>query len=703
MAVGLLVCLLVGMLTPVYAADPDMGGYLAKALSISQSDLNNYSANYKNSLPVTYKKNANSYYVALGGSSADGTTLEDSSKCYADQLAAKLGVEYEPYYAQGGLEASGAVAYVKKRAKVLASADLITFQIDAEPIVTTSAGAAANEGKPDLAWGKYITDAALLAEIKAFNANMVAEYSAEFGKDAQSLANVLERMLFECVVYGNETINAVKEIRNHNSNALVLILGLYNPAPKLSVTNDGKTINIGGIVNEMIKVCNAYLLKQTSSMNNTAFIDITTASTAGFGSLKPAELAQVITDSEKLYANQKGHDYIVSEIQKAICDHPSTTVTGKKDATCKENGYTGDTVCTVCNRVVKKGSSTDKAAHDYTAWSQTSAPTCTDKGTESRSCKVCGLVESKKVDAKGHAWDKGTVTTEPTCTKEGVKTYTCTTCKETKTEKIDKIAHAWDKGTVTTEPTCETKGKKTLTCAVCKETKTESISATGHAWDNGLVTTEPTCVAEGVKTTTCTTCNKTKTAAIPTIDHTWDEGTVTTAPGCETEGEKTTTCTVCGKTSTETVPATGHTWDDGKVTTEAGCETVGHKTTTCTGCGKTTTETIPATGHTFGEYTSNGDATCQKDGTKTSTCEGCGAKDTVADVGSKTGHTYKDGVCSGCGAAEEITPNEPGEEKPSDEKEDNGTVVWVIVGVSAAVVLAGAGAGFWFFKRKRIV
>ena len=63
LAFGLILSILAGTVTPVRAADRDMGDYLADALDVSASDLNNYPVNYKNSLPVTYEKNGNSCYA----------------------------------------------------------------------------------------------------------------------------------------------------------------------------------------------------------------------------------------------------------------------------------------------------------------------------------------------------------------------------------------------------------------------------------------------------------------------------------------------------------------------------------------------------------------------------------------------------------------------------------------------------------------
>lgn len=50
---------------------------------------------------------------------------------------------------------------------------------------------------------------------------------------------------------------------------------------------------------------------------------------------------------------------------KEECKHTKTKVVNKKDATCTETGYTGDTVCSSCNTVIKQGSSIAKLGHDY--------------------------------------------------------------------------------------------------------------------------------------------------------------------------------------------------------------------------------------------------------------------------------------------------------------------------------------------------
>jgi len=101
--------------------------------------------------------------------------------------------------------------------------------------------------------------------------------------------------------------------------------------------------------------------------------------------------------------------------KKAICDvcgkeygdldknnHSSNTThkVNEKQATCSEEGYTGDIVYDCCNEIKEKGTIVEKIEHKY---------------------------------------DNGKITKEATYEAEGEKTYTCKICNETKTEIIPKL------------------------------------------------------------------------------------------------------------------------------------------------------------------------------------------------------------------------------------------------------------------------
>ena len=289
-------------------------------------------------------------------------------------------------------------------------------------------------------------------------------------------------------------------------------------------------------------------------------------------------------------------------------NHSLTKVINKKDATCTEDGYTGDTVCKICGKEITKGETIQAKGHTEAVDARVE-PTCTKSGlTEGKHCSVCNevLVAQTEILATGHT-EVTDPAVDPTCTEPGkTEGKHCSVCNEVlvaqteipatgHTEVIDPAVEA-----TCTKPG-KTEGKH---CSVCNEVlvaQTE-IPAKGHSWDEGKITTAPTCENTGVKTYTCTVCNATRYEAIDATGHTpvevAEQPATCTKPG-HAAGTK---CSVCGATISglEEIPATGHT-----VVVDPAVEP------TCTEPGKTEgkhcsvcnevlvkQEVIPAKGHT---------------------------------------------------------------------------------------------------------
>ena len=107
-----------------------------------------------------------------------------------------------------------------------------------------------------------------------------------------------------------------------------------------------------------------------------------------------------------------------------------TQLVGAKPATCTEDGYTGDEVCTICQEVVKKGEVIPALGHK-TQLVGAKAATCTEDGyTGDEVCTVCGetVKKGEVIPATGHDYKDGKCTncgeTDPNYKPEqpGVKT-----------------------------------------------------------------------------------------------------------------------------------------------------------------------------------------------------------------------------------------------------------------------------------------
>ena len=381
----------------------------------------------------------------------------------------------------------------------------------------------------------------------------------------------------------------------------------------------------------------------------------------------------------------------------ATGNHQNTELRNVKEATCTEEGYTGDTYCKDCGTKLSSGKTIAKTDHTWDAGKITKAATCKESGTKTYTCTSCNTTKTEEIPAtRNHQNTELRNVKEATCAQEG---YTGDTyCKDCGTKlssgkTIAKTDHTWDAGKIEKAATCKEPGTKTYTCTSCNTTKTEEIPATGNHQNTELRNVkEATCAQEGYTGDIyCKDCG-TKLSSGKTIaktEHTWDAGKVTKAATCTESGTKTYTCTSCNTTKTEEIPATGnhqntelrnvkeatcaqegytgdtyckdcgeklssgktiaktdHIWDSGRITKPATDTESGIKTYTCINCNTTRTEEIPATGeHLNTELRGAKSATCLEEGyTGDTYCKDCGTKLSSGTVIPKTGHIWDEGV-----------------------------------------------------------
>lgn len=387
-----------------------------------------------------------------------------------------------------------------------------------------------------------------------------------------------------------------------------------------------------------------------------------TCLTAGTTTLKCACGATMETNVPAL-----GHDYQLSSTTTATCAAAATET--YKCSRCEAN-YT-----------VSVGSKTTE--HDWNDWVVVEQPTYTSIGYQTRTCKICGNLEVKTINATGGHNLVEVNRDEPTCETDGKiylkcdvhtdcgitdevvipklghseelqylaatckaagysKIY-CSTCDKVLEEKsIDKLTHVWGNEKITLSD-CKTAGKVEFTCTYgCGETHTVELPINEAAHTISTSVTPATCKAAGSSVTVCTKCNKelVKTE-LPMLQHVWGEWTVTTPATNSEEGVMTRTCDN-GCTETVNFPAGGHAFgSEPDSITAATCTTEGSATYKCTAhanCGVEITVKLAVVQHTI--TTEKEDATCTKEGFIKSYCSVCD-KEYVNVTTGKLAHIFE--------------------------------------------------------------
>ncbi len=162
-----------------------------------------------------------------------------------------------------------------------------------------------------------------------------------------------------------------------------------------------------------------------------------------------------------------------------------TTVT---PATC---GAGGKTVCKGCGATIATTSATGN--HSWGSWSTTTPASCTAKGSQKRTCSVCGATQTQDIPIKGHAyadnsWGKPTITWASsgyTATWSQSVTQKCSSCSATRAGTT-LTGNCSISNSITTWPEYGKAGTRTYTASVTSHgqsnssTKGETLTALSY-------------------------------------------------------------------------------------------------------------------------------------------------------------------------------------------------------------------------------
>ena len=124
--------------------------------------------------------------------------------------------------------------------------------------------------------------------------------------------------------------------------------------------------------------------------------------------------------------------------------------------------------CSVCKESYKTDY-TAPVGHAFDEGTVTKEATCTAEGEMTYACS-CGATHTVPIPMTEH--ELTSVVTAPTCTELGYTTHSCKHCEYSYTDTpVAALGHAWDMGVVAAAPTLTATGKLIQTCTVCHERK----------------------------------------------------------------------------------------------------------------------------------------------------------------------------------------------------------------------------------------
>ena len=345
-----------------------------------------------------------------------------------------------------------------------------------------------------------------------------------FGPDISNCTQTIEAQTSDITV----GMSDFEELQAPNSVQADFYANITNSSCNLSVLDNNvswkssntsvATVDAKGLVTG-VQAGNADITAALSSLSATKMIKVAAAvHEHSWDAGKVTTEATCTTDGVKTYTCSVCKTTKTETIKAT--GHKETEIRNAVEATCQQEGYTGDKVCKTCGATLEKGTTIVKKDHSWDAGKVTTEATCTTDGVKTYTCSVCKTTKTETIKATGHKETEIRNAVEATCQQEG---YTgdkvCKTCGTVleKGTTIAKKNHTWDAGKVTTEATCTTDGVKTYTCSVCKTTKTETIKATGHKMSEWKTVTAATTQKEGKQERTCTACDYKETKSIPKL------------------------------------------------------------------------------------------------------------------------------------------------------------------------------------------
>lgn len=242
---------------------------------------------------------------------------------------------------------------------------------------------------------------------------------------------------------GNDYANFVSTPAN--STGVIAVGALNSNGQRASYSNYGAHLDVMAPGHSIYSTGknNNYVTLDGTSMAAPYVAGVAALCYAANPDLTPAQFEKLLKDTASRASNQSILEYGAGKVnpykavlaaKDLICYHDLTDVyiLNNTQATCQSEGYSGDTYCPKCNKMISKGYTIAKLSHEI-EYNVTRAATCTEAGEKVGKCKTCSLTETQSIaiDPDAHAFVE-VEAKAATCTTDGWNAHSkCERCNTT--------------------------------------------------------------------------------------------------------------------------------------------------------------------------------------------------------------------------------------------------------------------------------
>lgn len=320
-----------------------------------------------------------SLYVALGDASG---MVKRGQKSYIDTVAESLEIDFRNLSGKGNI--LDAYNIIEENTDLIAQADLITLGYGNNVFVRAAVERLSN-GISGLDMGEYdwsvyvgedkvsyVEDA--LAEIEAMlSENGMGDPNPAFSGNSLALmmTKAVEAFVYEAVTYACNFPEVVNAIRAINEDAVVIGVGMNNPFRGTVLSMEEMEFAIEDYVDYLVEAANIHGLIYAVNTGNCIYVDAPDAETDTNNVESGAINFMIGYMTERLYTGNptaEGHAYIAQQILNALT--------------------------LVCD-------------HQWSDWTVVKEPTCTEEGSQVRTCAVCAQEEFEAIPVSAHNFKDG--------------------------------------------------------------------------------------------------------------------------------------------------------------------------------------------------------------------------------------------------------------------------------------------------------